>query len=244
MKKIQALFFVLLAALLFMGAYTIFSGKMIVKVKDTDHEKTLSLQLANLDKQFTNIYIVGVDDRVWYNDYIWNKNGYSANIDLSALESGDYMLCINNSIERAAVALFVTNEQVVFVNTNRPGFTLTKEAYFRPTAYSRLLAHMYVDGARPALGVRLANLNEGETTVRLSGFGGQVLFDETFKGQVGYHKMIDLTGVQDGSYYLYLNTVEAKVFQMMEMNDGALLLGPTMGKERALLRKRTGVAAQ
>ena len=244
MRSIISFLTALFALVVFTSAVGSPTGNMIVHVKDTDNEKTIALYLANLEKQFTSISIVGLDGRTWHNDYVWNKNGYAINIDLNVLDVGDYLMAITNRSEKAMVALFVTEDRVFYENTNKPGFAFKKETYFKPTPFSRLIAHFYVEGNEPTLNVQLANLNEGATTIRLTNWEGADMFSERFTGEIGYHKAIDLTGLPDDAYYLFLDCVEAKVFQMLQLSKGTLRLGPTMGKERVLLEKRIGVAGR
>lgn len=241
MKKISIVLFAIFSMSIFLSST---DARMIVHVKPTEHDKTIALYVANLNKQFTHINVVGLNGEIYYTDQVWNKWGYNTNLDLSTLTPGDYVLYIKNRARKVAVALFITNDRVAFVNTDHPGFTYRHTASYMPTPFSRLLARFSTKPNQSVLDLQLANLKEGLTTIKVSSLEGCPVYTEQFSGENGYNKTINLEGVYDGLYYVYLNTVEANVFQMMDLTNGNVKFGPTMGKEKALLYAPKAVAVK
>jgi hypothetical protein len=240
MKKISVVFIAIFAVGLLLNS----TGKeMIVHVKPTDHAKTIALYLVNLNKNFTNINIYSLEGENVYFDQVWNKWAYASNLDLSALPPGDYMLNIKNRDRNATVALFITEDRVAYVNNDHHGFALRRKASFEPTPFSRLMARFYTDPDAATLNLQLANLREAPTTIKVASVEGATIYYAHFTGEIGYHKRIHLGAVADGTYFVHLNTIDAKVFQMMSLNDGKVRFGPTMGKEKALLYAPDAVAA-
>lgn len=215
-------------------------GNLIVHFNKTGKDKLISLHLANLKKQFTNISITGMDGRTWYSDYVWNKHGYASNIDLNVMDPGDYILTVANGKEQASKVFFVTSEEVVMANavTSAP----TNTAIFEPTPFSKLIAAFKVEEGRPLVNIQLANLLRQPASVRLATWNGLTVFWEYIDGETGYHKAVSLEGLSEGSYFLYVNSSEAKVFQQLDLVGNTVKLGPMMGKERALIGKYPGVA--
>lgn len=92
--------------------------KVLVRTNVVD-DYALQLRLANLQQEVTRVEIKHMTRKIaYFTDVIRNHNGYAAQIDLSDLPQGRYLLEISQQNESRKVVLRV-NEHGLFVSDTK-----------------------------------------------------------------------------------------------------------------------------
>lgn len=216
-------------------------GQMIVRITAERSGKAVNVQLANLEGARTELSIIAVDGMPWHSQYIWQRNGFAAHLDLTLLEPGDYIIQVANRKGRVYRAFTLSDEAVTFLTPrapNGPEAPLAKTVNYR-LPDGRLIARFEKADETGKLDVQLANLLGRTATMYITSLDGIPVYEETLSGLNGVNRRMDLNGLGDTYYFLYLKTANATVVQFFRLHDGVLELKQTVGLDKAAPHQHT-----
>ncbi|MEZ4959432.1 MAG: hypothetical protein R2830_06430 [Saprospiraceae bacterium] len=213
-----------------------FGGNVIVKIEKGIVEKTITVQLANLQNQRTQIAIQGVDGALLFSEYVKRETGYATRLNLNGMPNGDYVLFIANRSGTWAQAFSMTPEDIVLFET--PAAKANANSVASLVSYDmggkgKLITHFSTEGDL-SLGVQLANLRGYSTELSIVTLGSGFVFGTTFSGQNGFARWFNLAGANDGTYFFYVKAVDATVLQFFTISDGKIGKGVIQRMEKPL----------
>ena len=187
--------------------------KMIVKIEKGDLAGTVVLRLANLEKKSTQIAVQCTDGTIWFSKNIRRKSAFATKMDLRRLPVGDYVFFVRNGSSMHTQAFAVNNDGIAFFNKpseNRDGSALITQ---------------FTDMSDLSLGVKLANLQNRPATIQITMMGYDQVYDKTIRGENGFVKSFNMTGMSDGNYFVCVKSVDATVMQFFTIEESHLTLG-------------------
>lgn len=212
---------------------------LMLEVKKTDQEKTISVNLENLKKKSTEISIMAMDGQSLYSNHISGDLCDAAmTINLGGMKPGNYILKVSNGMEKNYTVFFLTEEEVVLAD-NKAAISPTSARYGM-TPNSKLIASFWVEENSPSqVHVQVSNLMHQPAKVKIFSWEGECLYRAKIADEVGYYHTFDFAkeGLTGNVFFMYVDASEAIVYQAVETQENEVKLGPTMGKERMLLEK-------
>ncbi|MBT8190029.1 MAG: hypothetical protein KJO29_06340 [Bacteroidia bacterium] len=223
--------FILIATMLLTISFNAHSNsvdRMIVKIKKAESDKTLNVQLANLENEKTVLNLYDEKGIGWFSKTVKNKNGFAAEINLNGLPDGDYILAVkkNSSVHIQAISLeeegitFFQDPSTFQRERNFAMLTSTNAEVNKSRVISRFTKE---EGQK--VGVQISNMQEKPVSIKLIGLCcGQVL-SKDISGEHGYGAKWDLKGMNEDFYYFLVYTEDATVIQYFKLNnDGAEMI--------------------
>ncbi len=236
MKK----YLILFAALVFAATTNVFgisktsrAANLILKIEPGNTPKTLQIRLANLQKFRTEIAIQSTDGTVWHSQFINNKTGYSALFDLKTIADGEFILFVKNKKSSVSQGFSMNGNDFAFFQKMEaaPQKSLAQLVSQNTDEKGKLITHFTSTGGL-FFDLQLANLQKQPTAVRINSLGGGSLFDEKVCGEIGYAKSINLTGAQNGQYFIAIRAGDATVVQFFSIKNNELTFGGSQRLER------------
>lgn len=217
-------------------AFTFASGiykgdKVIVKIEKGEIARTIEVRLANLEKMFTKVAIQDYNGTVWFDKPVNKENGYAARLNLADMPDGDYVLFVENKSGVWVQAINIRGNEVAFfekINTDATASLTSNEEGGK----AKLITHITNNGDLK-LGVRLANLRQRPSMLRIINLGVGITFMKEIEAENGYHGQLDLKGTSDGNYFLYIKAYDATVVQFFTVEEGKQLV---IGEQQRLDR--------
>lgn len=78
-------------------------------------EKTIQLQLANLEKKYTYVSITNMDgDLIYFSEGVKERNGYRKAINISNLTDGRYIIKVKNGKEKFIQIFKISGDLILF----------------------------------------------------------------------------------------------------------------------------------
>lgn len=205
-------------------------GNLIVKIEKGDQAKTIFVQLANLQDLRTEVAIQNTDGELVYNEWIWNETGYAKKLKLDGMDEGDYLLFVRNRNGWATQAFALGEKDLAFFYTpataagDRP--LAVRVSYDLKGREGRLIARFTAEEVG-SINVQLANLKAEPVLVRLSVMGLGTMLDKKLKTEYGFAQRFDLKGMPKGTYFFYVETVDATVIQYFDWDEQVITLKGT-----------------
>ena len=217
--------FLLLIVWALASAFTFATGtsagdNLAVRVEPGDDARSVIVRLANLDMLTTQIGIHDADGHFWLSKFITDEFGYAGRIVLDGLPDGDYILFVRNrNVTRMEVFTMYPDEIVFFDDpAGHPAdYAVAANEVFMAPGKGALIARF--DAAEASLEVRLANLQQRKTQVTLISLGGDGHVNETIRGRYGYACALNMEGMREGTYFVYVDAYDATVVQMFSFED-------------------------
>jgi len=225
MKK-QIIFLITAIAMVFtLNANSI--NPVIVSIEKSDDAKALEIRLANLEMKHTQITLLDAEGKSWYFHNVSKDVGYSAKLNLEGMPDNDYVVFIKNKKGQHFQAFSMEGEDITFFQLQNAGsiknLTASLENYeMKETA--QLISKVTAEMNR-SLGVRIANLKEAPTTLRLFSDGGTKIQTEKVANEHAYAKNWDLQNVADGNYFLYIESGNTTVVQSIKVKGNNVEIG-------------------
>lgn len=231
MKKLLML---LAACLMVMGtapnlhanAYPIPGSKMIVRITKGDAVKMLNVQVANLQKERTQVCLQDMDGKIWFSDYVLREAAYAKKFNLNGMPDGDYLFFVSNKRGSHLQMITMGERHIDFF---RPIIAepINPVAVFAGTNIKKrgkLITYITKQNDN-TIGVQLANLEGKAATIRINAVGEAMAFSETTEGKEGYAKLLNTTGMIPGKYFLYVKTEKTTVVQFFDVTKEGVKLG-------------------
>lgn len=215
----------LVATVLTLNANSI--NPVIVSIKKSDDAKALEIRLANLEMKHTQITLLDAEGKSWYFHNVSKGVGYSAKLNLEGMPDNDYVVFVKNKKGQQFQAFSMEGADITFFQLQNSGtiknLTASLENYeMKETA--QLITKVTVEGTQ-SLGVRVANLKEVPTTLRLFSDGGTTIQTEKVDGEHAYAKSWDLQNVADGNYFLFIESGKTTVIQSISVKRNKVEVG-------------------
>lgn len=242
MKTQRNVIITLILAIVTSFALTAFAyegrGRIIIRVEQSGFN-AIDVQLANLQKERTEVNITDVKGKIWFQEYAWGVHGYAKSLKLEVMPPGEYILLIRNPHHRYVQVFAKTEGYVVFFERDdepRRG-AVARLASNKPAYDSRVLISRYtIDGPR-GVNIQMANLLDKKTVIQLKGMSGNTLYEEAIEGESGYAKRINLENVANGNYYFLVHTGNTVQVQFLCINSQSLELRERQHLERRFLNE-------
>ncbi|MEY3053188.1 MAG: hypothetical protein RLY31_2973 [Bacteroidota bacterium] len=216
----------------------------IVRVDQTGKTQ-LRVRMANLMRKHTRVSLSDADGRIWFDEVVWREQGYGKYLDFSGLPEGNYLLLVRGEplffarmvawSERDGAVLFRTGPPL----RGRGGIAMLTG--ISGTARGRLIARLAPYGTT-AMGIRLANLEDEEVSLRLYAAGEQLAYEEHVRGQDGYAKALDFKGLVPGHYFLCLETPAVTIVQFVHWSGEAVTWGAQQHHPQTAVRRHGWVS--
>ena len=197
--------------------------QMIIRISQGKPAKSIDIQLANLQRQRTQIAIQDVNGKLWYSEFCEKEDGYAKRLNLDGIPEGQYVCFVKNRRGHSTQAFRLNANGLSFFET--PGSSNAGEAH-----------RVYTGAARPsivrigadetnAIHLQLANLQQQNVLIRLNALGEGVAFEQKVQGERGYAQKINLTGMVPGAYFLYLKAGNAALIQHLNLSAEGIQFG-------------------
>ncbi len=211
----------------------------IVRVDQTEKAQ-LRIRMANLMRKHTRVSLSDTDGKIWFDEVVWQEQGYGKYLDFTGLPEGDYLLLVQGQTlffarmvawsERDGAVLFRQGPPV----PRRGGIAMLTG---RPAAVRGSLIARLSPYGTTAIGVRLANLQGEDVRLRLYAAGEQLAYETHVRGLAGYAKALDLQGLVPGHYFLSLETPTITVVQFVHWSGEAVTWGGQQHHRQATGRR-------
>lgn len=217
---------------------------IIVKIRQVDAKK-IDIQLANLEKKRTGIFILNIKGGTWLSDYTWNETGYHKIIDMTEMPTGEYLIIVSKREYVFAKAFELTSKHLIFFDIEK------KDTEYRTTAQlvnlnnkniaqKSIIANVTAQNAN-SIKVQLANLQGKLVIMNLYHIGNSSAFEDKVSGEIGYNKDWNLTGMPYGSYYVHLQTLaEESIVVFFDFTADGIML---KSKQYLFMPNTNGVLA-
>lgn len=224
-------------------AFTFASGiykgeKVIVRIEKGETARTIEVRLANLEKMFTKVAIQDYNGTVWFDMPVNRENGYASKLNLKGMPDGDYVLYVENKGGMWAQAFNMRGSDIAFFeviganNASKNFATLTSNTVGEK---GKLITHITNNGDLK-LGVRLANLRQRPSNLRIINMGVGITFMKDIEAENGYHGQLDLKGTSTGNYFLYIKAYDATVVQFFTVEKGnQLVIGEQQRLDKSVI---------
>lgn len=205
-------------------------SRVIVKFKIDPLSSAITLQLANLERQRTQVLLEDMQGGVWHSGFVWGEKGYIERFNFEGMPDGDYLFYVGNSEFQRVQLLNIHNGEIQFFE-ERPYTPVIRDqaAYSALTSYpankqGKLITFL-TQPDKNVLGVQLANLREKPFTISINKIGAGKMFSYSEKGVQGYAQRLNMEGMQDGMYYLRIATQDRTLVQFFSMDkeNGGIL---------------------
>jgi len=195
--------------------------RMLVKIDKYSHQ-SIKIQLANLEKVRTGISITDLDGKVWFSEYVWGESGYAKELNLKGMLNGFYILEVKNKMGTYIQAFTKKEESILFYKDKNEANTSI--AQLTSNKKDRLFASVKMYD-QESMAVRIANLDKHDAIIRFNYVGGVPLFSEKTQQQYAYAKKINLKGLANGIYYVYVDTEQLHMIQWIKIGKDGITLG-------------------
>ena len=200
---------------------------VIVSIEKASDEKALEIRLANLEMKNTQIALLDTDGKSWYFHNVKKDVGYSAKLNLEGMPDNDYVVFIKNRKGQHFQAFSMEGEVINFFQLQHTGsiknLTASLENYEMKDA-PQMIAKVTPENNR-SLNVRLANLQNASTTMRLFSDSGTKVQTENVDNEHAYAKNWNLENVADGNYFLYIDSKETTLLQSISVKGNKVEVG-------------------
>ena len=152
-----------------------------------------------------------------------NEEDYTENISLTSLPGGDYFVLVYNVNDLHPQAFAMGENDLAFyhgTNGKTQQGSSVNFVSFTPDQQGRLVTQIENQG-KNNIYLRLANLQDKTTDIRIFALGGSTLFQKKVSQQNGFATKIQLEDVASGFYAVYVKSCDATVMQFFTVtNDG------------------------
>ncbi|MCB0586792.1 MAG: hypothetical protein KDD06_15900 [Phaeodactylibacter sp.] len=222
---------VILSLLLF---NTAFSAGPVFQVNVVDGEAAVVVQLANLEKTRTEVFLKTIDGRLWYSDFISGENGHSLKLDLEGMEEGAYLLGVSGKKVKAVKAFVFSAGSIHFFEQQDDGTSANgmSRNVSQPLGYKeKVVANISASSRGEFLNVQLSNLKSNPVQARITSLSGLNWHREHQETRNGFSKNYITEGMPEGDYYLYLKSGATEIIQFFSVREGQLALGDLLRAE-------------
>ncbi len=191
----------------------------IVLINKGEAAKTIDIQLANLQKQATEVVLQDLDGKYWYSEQILKQDGYFKRLNLNGIPNGHYICYVKNRNVLRTQSFCLNETGLEFYESTGAG-NLVKSFTVRTGGKRPVIMWITCEGAG-TICLQLANLQEQTALIRLHALGDGIAFQQSVSGEQGVAKNIHLDGMYDGAYFLHLKVGNASVIQFFEYSPAA-----------------------
>ncbi len=194
----------------------------IIRISKGEAAKTIDIRLANLQQQLTSVVLQDMDGKCWYSESIWNEDGYSKRLDLNGMPNGYYLCYVKSRNVSHTQSFRLSESDLVFLESNgagNPGTTFAVQTGSKRPALVRITGEK-----DKAIRLQLANLQEQKAVIRLNILGEGIACQEVVTGEQAFAKNINLNGMADGAYFLYVNIGGGSVIQFIDLSPAGVRL--------------------
>lgn len=228
MKKLIKIIpsFIFLIALHFSAFANVNSeqGNMIVRLQQQS-PNILSLQVANLQDYRTQVAITDMNGKIWYSEYVWNKSGYSKNLNMDGMPTGDYVLFIQNKADRFTQVFSKIGLGLAFFETENQDTEALAVLTANKAAKGNVICR-FSKSADQTIGIQLANLQQKNTTVQLNTLKSEPVLNEKINNENGYSKKFNVQEMDHGVYYFVVRTGQQVYVQFFQITRESVQLAP------------------
>lgn len=214
---VQSVFLALLASM----AYGQEGTGFFASITEGETFKAVVIQLDELDGLRTHVNIMNHRGVTAYSHYVWGEEKYAANYVMEGMPLGDYLVRVKNRRGEQLRAIHLTDESIRLFDYTKPRQTeMTEEDYAAAKREGRLIARFSTTEGKPTLGVQLANLKYQPATLIMASLEGIPVMEKTLDGAYAFARQLNLSGLAEGNYYLYVSTPETSLWQIFDFKDG------------------------
>lgn len=196
---------------------------MIIRISQGEPAKSIDVQLANLQRQRTQIAIQDVNGKLWYSEFCEKEDGYAKRLNLDGMPEGQYVCFVKNRRGHSTRAFRLNANDLSFFET--PGSSNLGDNHRVYTGAARASIVRIGADETNVIHLQLANLQQQNALIRLNALGEGVAFEQKVQGQSGYAQKINLTGMIPGAYFLYLKAGNAAMIQHFNLDAEGIELG-------------------
>lgn len=235
----------LLTAMLFTFTMTIASNDpIIIHIQKAGNQK-IEVQLANLEKKRTSIFIQDVKGNTWVTDYAWNEAGYNKMIDMSDMPTGDYLVVVTKQRNVYAKAFTLTPKYLIFFETEKKNITRNTTAQLvsfqnKNRTQQSIIANIRAQD-KNVINIQLANLQSKPVTTNLYHIGNTSALEDKVAGENGYNKDWNLSGMPYGSYYVHVQTPEESILVFFDFTVNGIVV---KSKQHLFMPSTNGILAK
>lgn len=230
---------VLLITALFTAAATA-ENPMIVRIDKGEAARTLTVQLANLQQQYTALVVQDITGKYWYSESIWNEEGYAKLLNLNGMPNGYYLCYVKNRSGLYTQSFRLDETDLVLFE--HPESENSGAAFTFQTGSERPSIVRIKAGEGSQVRLQLANLQEQPTLVQLNTLGESIAYRQSIRGEQAFAQNINLGGMASGAYFLYVSVGQASLVQFIELSPSGVQLGALDLLEQVPV-KRAGLAS-
>lgn len=221
-KEIKVLVMMALAIASLVLATSATKNPEIIRISKGDAVKTIDIRLANLQHRNTSVVVQDMEGKCWYSESIWNEDGYTKRLNLNGLPNGYYLCYVKSRNVSYTQSFRLSESDLVFLEFNgagNPGTTFAVQTGSKRPALVRITGEK-----DKAIRLQLANLQEQKAVIRLNILGEGIACQEVVTGEQAFAKNINLNGMADGAYFLYVNIGGGSVIQFIDLSPAGVRL--------------------
>ncbi len=208
--------------------HPLFSANPIFHVRSVEREAAIVIQLANLEKARTEIFLKTIDGRRQYSNYISGKNGHSLKLAMEGMEDGAYLLGMSNKSGSAFVAFIYSSGKISFFKEQ--GSPAVKNGVCRNVSQplgnqEQAIAHISTASGGSAINVQLSNLKSRPVYTRITSLSGINWHQEVEEVRNGFSRNYLTDGLPDGGYYFFFRVGPTQAVQFFRVESGNVMLG-------------------
>lgn len=196
---------------------------MIIRITPGEASKSIDVQLANLQRQRTQIAIQDVNGKLWYSEFCEKENGYAKRLNLDGIPEGQYICFVQNRRGRSTQAFRMQTNALSFFEAPAKSNVDDTHRVYTGVAHPSIV-RIKAENAN-TIQLQLANLQHQNVLIRLNALGEGTAFEQKLQGHAGYAQKIDLTGMLPGAYFLYLKAGDAVLIQHLNLSAEGIQFG-------------------
>ncbi|WKK78927.2 DUF3244 domain-containing protein [Marivirga arenosa] len=167
----------------------------------TKENKLITLRVTSGESDFTNIKLKNQFGKVIYSETVKNENGILKNFDLKHLESGQYMIELENALNIEILPIKVTYDNV----------TVDKESF--NTIYKPFIKA----NENGIVDFNFLNLNSKPASILIINNKGNVVYKEDLDKNLEIEKRYDLSSLEKGNYQFLVQTSDRNFKQVIAL---------------------------
>lgn len=205
-----------------------FSARPVIHVHSVEGKAAIFVQLANLEKARTEVFLKTIDGRLQYSGFISGKNGHTLQLTLDGMEEGAYLLGVSNKATLELRAFLYTSGNINFFEEQ--GGAAVSKGLSRNVSQplgekDPVIASITAADKGALINVQLSNLRSKPVHTRIISLTGISWHEETEEARNGFSRNYITEGLPDGPYYLYVKAGATQLVQFFTVEGGGVVLG-------------------
>ncbi|MCO6477856.1 MAG: hypothetical protein J5I94_14595 [Phaeodactylibacter sp.] len=206
----------------------LFSASPIFHVRTVEGEAALVVQLANLEKARTEIFLQTIEGRRQYSNYFTGRNGHSLKLAMEGMQDGTYLLGMSNRSASELVAFRYASGKISFFEEQDN--LSVKNGISRNVSQplgnkDQVIAHISAARGGGVINVQLSNLKALPVHTSIISLAGVNWYEEVNEVRNGFSRNYLTRGLPDADYYLYIKVGATQAIQFFRIKGDDVVLG-------------------